>query len=289
MKRRNSFGSIGGERSPCRLANAAPEGWPRPRDAGRHRVDFHILIARHPARVGERPRDSNDVRDLFPGRGISGGGLPQPARYVREQAQGVLLGWDVPPQEEPAEGFSRRSAWSGCGSACPPRAIVWIAGAAQGLRRPKTAGGVQRDVGFLGPSIPSTSRNCQFSGVGGLHWPDRVPSQFARAHCYGTRRSRPASSTTSTTALCSPSPSPRLRRGDAACGRSRARPSKGYPSMGVCLLRGGEDVGGLGPRDRASRREEDPPGGDKSSSPTSGIPRKRLPVLFVRYNPRSLP
>lgn len=48
------------------IPNAAPEGWPRPRDAGRHRADWYSIIARHPARVDERPRNSNDVRDLLP-------------------------------------------------------------------------------------------------------------------------------------------------------------------------------------------------------------------------------
>jgi len=170
--------SIGGERGPCRLTSATPEGGPRPRDAGRHRADCTTLIARHPAQVDERPRNSNDVRDLLPGRGSSGGGLPQPARYVRGQAQGVLLGRDVPPQQKAVKGLSRRAAGSGCSCACPPRAVVATAGTAGWLRRCRD-GGVQREISFLRPSIRSNSRNCRFNGLGGLQMPERVPSQFA--------------------------------------------------------------------------------------------------------------
>ncbi len=36
---------IGDERGPCRLANAAPEGWPRPRDAGWHRADCYSFLS----------------------------------------------------------------------------------------------------------------------------------------------------------------------------------------------------------------------------------------------------
>jgi hypothetical protein len=83
-------------------------------------------------------------------------------------------------RKEPSEGLSRRAArermQQRVSTARGHHDHRYCEGAPQAV---DTASGVQPDMSFLGPSIRSTSRKCRFNGLGGLHWPERVPSQFA--------------------------------------------------------------------------------------------------------------
>ncbi len=76
--------SIGGERITCRLLNAAPEGGPRPRDAGRHRADFHL------------PHATRHEWACVPGgiRRASSGCLPR--RSLPSRSRGIGQGFGRP-------------------------------------------------------------------------------------------------------------------------------------------------------------------------------------------------
>lgn len=119
--------SIGAERVPCRLTNAAPEGAPRPRQAERHRAEFLLSNAtRHEwTRVPEtRTKSRPPPRSGKIRRRSSPGG-----KVRAEAGRGAQAGRDMPPRRKGRgrlEPESRPKAEWGC--ACPRRTIIAIAG-----------------------------------------------------------------------------------------------------------------------------------------------------------------
>ena len=130
--------------------NAASEGRPRPRDAGRHRAEFQQRMP--PGTSGMRPRRGSPSKP------------------------GVLA------QEEPTiPTRSRARLWLPEGSrACPPRAVVATAGTARERRAPRTGrdgpAEYNRRQAFSAPSICTVCRNSRFIGFYGLQRPGRGAS-----------------------------------------------------------------------------------------------------------------